>query len=66
MAPRVHGGLHIDKHCPKVVPAKRRESRWALVKELLPKLTKQAQNGTLPPVKIPSTPKKCVQLPPIS
>ena len=66
MAPRVNGGPHKDKHRPKVVPVKLRESRWALVQELLPKLTKQAQNGTLAPVKIPSTPKKCVQLPPLS
>ena len=65
MAPRVHGTPHRDKHLTPLV-TKRRESRWTLVKELLPKLAKQSKNGTLSPIKVPVSPKKCVQLPPIS
>ena len=66
MAPRVHGALHKDKHLKPLV-TKRRESRWVLVKELLPKLARQAKKGTLTPVKSPQvSPRKCVQLPPVS
>lgn len=65
MAPRTHG-LNKDKlKSPQLT--KRRESRgWKMVKELLPKLAKQSQNGVLSPVKAPTSPKRCVQLPPIT
>jgi len=66
MPPRAHGVLHKEKHVGAPLVTKRRESRWALVKELLPKLAKQTKNGTLNPVKPPISPKKCVQLPPVT
>lgn len=64
MAPRTHG-LTKDRHkSPQVT--KRRESGWNMVRELLPKLAKQSKNGVLSPVKAPVSPKRCVQLPPIT
>lgn len=64
MAPRTHG-LNKDRHkSPQVT--KQREKGWQKVKELLPKLAKQSKNGVLSPLKVSASPKKCVQLPPIT
>ena len=65
MAPRTHG-LNKDKlKSPQL--NKRRQSRgWKMVKELLPKLAKQSANGVLLTAKTRASPKRYVQLPPIT
>jgi len=65
MAPRTHG-LNKDK-LKSPQQTKRRQSRgWKIVKELLPKLANQSTNGVLSPVKTRPSPKRYVQLPPIT
>lgn len=69
MAPRTHG-LIKEKHKTPLVTKRHESSGWRIVKELLPKLAMQSKNknGVLSPVKPPvnASPKKCVQLPPIT
>lgn len=66
LPPKTHGMHHKDNHFAVPLATKRRESRWKIVKELLPKLALQSKNGILSPIKITVSPKNCAQLPPIS
>ena len=57
---------HKDNHFTVPLVTKRHESRWKVVRELLPKLALQSKNGILSPLKVTVPPKNCAQLPPIS
>lgn len=63
--PRTHG-QNKEKHKSPLVNKQQENRGWKIVKNLLPKLVKQSKNGVLSPIKPSASPKRSVQLPPIT